>query len=368
MQTSSLVFESEEAVAPGDPGDLAADVRRAGMDLALQGHRGDDVSARMAELEHCARQWARLGLGLDRLQQAVHQGYRAGSDRAYAVAPLTDTDAAIVAARRHLDLLEAVHVRLTRAYTRQLPAPVDSHQAAARNVAVALLRGELAGPLARHSGIPISARYHLVAIGLPRSAERDAAAPVVAARITAALTSRCGEGALSILGADGGTLLIPYEAVREGELHDLVADLAALTPNPPTAVVVVAEPAELPDAGRQAHELLETAMSLRIAPGLYPISELGLYFQLTRPGPARDVLHALLDPLEDHPDLLQTLGAYVDNDFNRRRTAGELHVHPNTLDYRLKRVHRMTGCDPATASGLWRLRSAMVVRRYTGRR
>lgn len=364
VQTSSLELESGDALAPGDPADLAADIRRASMDVALLGHRGDDVGARIGELERCARQWAQLGLGLDRLQQAVHQGYRAGSDRAYTVAPLTDADAAMIAARRHLDLLEAVHVRLTRAYTRQLPPPVDSHHAAVRNVAVALLRGELAGPLARHCGIAISDRYHLIAVGLPQPVDR--AAPNLADSLAAALTARCGESALSILGANGGTLLIPHELVADGELDALVGELALLSPNPLTAVVVVAEPAGLPAAGRQAHELLETAMSLRITPGLYRISELGLYFQLTRPGPARDALHALLDPLEGHPDLLQTLAAYVDNDFNRRRTAGELHVHPNTLDYRLKRVHRMTGCDPATASGLWRLRSAMVVRRYTG--
>ncbi|MEV0248391.1 helix-turn-helix domain-containing protein [Nocardia sp. NPDC050712] len=358
-RSSRGAFGSEDTVTSCDPGDLAVDAMRAGSELALLGHRGADVSDRMAALERCARQWAKLGLGLDRLQQLVHQGYRSGSDRAYLREALTEADAGVM--RRHLDILESLHVRLTRAYTRQLPAPTNSHHAATRNLAVALLRGELAGPLARHCGIAISARYHLVAVGFTRPRTRDTATPTLAVRIDAALTERCGTRALSIIGEDGGTLLIPHDLVEDAELGALVSELAPSM----IAVAVVAEPADLPAAGKQAHELLDTAMSLRITPGMYRISDLGLYFQLTRPGPARDVLRALLEPLDDHPELLQTLSVHLATDFNRQRTAGQLHVHPNTLDYRLKRIHLITGCDPTTAAGLWRLRSAMVVRSYT---
>ncbi|WP_280381795.1 helix-turn-helix domain-containing protein, partial [Nocardia wallacei] len=50
----------------------------------------------------------------------------------------------------------------------------------------------------------------------------------------------------------------------------------------------------------------------------------------------------------------------------RQRTARLLHVHTNTVDYRLKRIGQLTGFDPTQASGLWYLRSALVARTYRG--
>ena len=55
------------------------------------------------------------------------------------------------------------------------------------------------------------------------------------------------------------------------------------------------------------------------------------------------MLAGLLDPLENNAELLRTLERYVALDLDRRRTAADLHVHPNTLDYRLRRVEALTG-------------------------
>lgn len=46
----------------------------------------------------------------------------------------------------------------------------------------------------------------------------------------------------------------------------------------------------------------------------------------------------MLDPLADHPELLDTLRRYLDTEGNRRRTALDLAVHPNTVDHRIRRV------------------------------
>ncbi|MGW4718072.1 PucR family transcriptional regulator, partial [Nocardia sp. NPDC004260] len=81
----------------------------------------------------------------------------------------------------------------------------------------------------------------------------------------------------------------------------------------------------------------------------------------TRPGIGRDVLGTQVAPLMEHPDLLETLRIHIDNDLNRQRTARQLHVHPNTVDYRLRRIAQLTGLDPADARGLWYLRSALIV-------
>ncbi|RDI42463.1 PucR family transcriptional regulator, partial [Nocardia mexicana] len=73
---------------------------------------------------------------------------------------------------------------------------------------------------------------------------------------------------------------------------------------------------------------------------------------------------SLLDPLDHHPELLDTLQTHIAHNLNRQRTARLLHVHTNTVDYRLKRIGQLTGFDPTQASGLWYLRSALVARSY----
>ncbi|MBQ9041816.1 MAG: helix-turn-helix domain-containing protein [Eggerthellaceae bacterium] len=65
---------------------------------------------------------------------------------------------------------------------------------------------------------------------------------------------------------------------------------------------------------------------------------------------AGDLLHPALMVLESydagkHSDLLTTLKAYVASGFNQVETAKRLHVHLNTLKYRLKRISELTGLD-----------------------
>jgi len=56
-----------------------------------------------------------------------------------------------------------------------------------------------------------------------------------------------------------------------------------------------------------------------------------------------------------------TLHAYYANDMNRARCAAALHIHPRTLDYRLRRVREVAGVDPGSTVGV-RLLSAAVAR------
>jgi hypothetical protein len=228
-----------------------------------------------------------------------------------------------------------------------------------------LLRGEHAGPLARYSGVAISIRYHLIALGIPGPVDGRSAA--IASRLEAAVTRRCGPRALALLGVEGGTVLIPEGLVAEDDLGELIRDLETSIGRAVVAVAVTAAASDIADAGCQAHDFLDAATATRVEPGLYRLSDLSLHFQLTRPGPARDVLSALLSPLDSYPELVHTLATHLANDTDRRRTASELHVHANTVDYRLKRIHQITGCDPFTVTGLWRLRSALIVRSYTQR-
>ena len=56
----------------------------------------------------------------------------------------------------------------------------------------------------------------------------------------------------------------------------------------------------------------------------------------------------LLAPLEEHDrdngsELVATLEAFVGVGLARKAAAKSLHIHPNTLDYRLDQINRLTG-------------------------
>jgi DNA-binding PucR family transcriptional regulator len=76
----------------------------------------------------------------------------------------------------------------------------------------------------------------------------------------------------------------------------------------------------------------------------------------------------VLGPLEAYDerrgsDLMETLEAFVDCGLDRRRTAERLHVHPNTLDYRLRRVSELTGLEPGRPRDLALLELGLAQRR-----
>jgi sugar diacid utilization regulator len=61
------------------------------------------------------------------------------------------------------------------------------------------------------------------------------------------------------------------------------------------------------------------------------------------PGILRARSELVLGPLRAHPQLLETLEAYLMSDLNVTEAAGRLHVHPNSVRYRLGRVEEIIG-------------------------
>jgi hypothetical protein len=63
-----------------------------------------------------------------------------------------------------------------------------------------------------------------------------------------------------------------------------------------------------------------------------------------------DHLRAL--PGDELAAAVETIRAFADADLNVARAAGQLHVHPNTVRYRLEQIATRTGYDPRTFAGL----------------
>lgn len=255
-----------------------------------------------------------------------------------------------------------------------LCAPVyseDSTAAAALNeFAISLLSGGHVNlSIARHFQIPTTNAFLVVAVGFstsPDTATANQPAAIPEAQLNAirrCLDAECGFPVPALLGPSYGTILLPGSSVSARRIYELPRLLSAAVRQETTTVAVESATDSIAEAAGTAHELLDLAIRLRKEPRLYVLGELALEYQLTRPGPGRDQLVSLLEPLEEHPELIRTLAAMIRQSFDRKRSARRLCVHPNTIDYRMRRISALTGLPVAHASQ-WRLFAAYTARAF----
>ncbi|KQY34837.1 PucR family transcriptional regulator [Nocardia salmonicida] len=357
---------------PGDAisGDVTT-ITRICLEFAVGMLDGRDVPSQLQRLQDAASAWAREGVPIDTIHHSIAEGFKMGLDLVVSSASGKDFDSLVGGVKVVMELLDTITAQISMAYVRELRGVVSEHHTAVHTLTSALLGGHSTSTMARECGITIAETYAVFALAIPQ--HREEANPaldskVVARRklrrVQAELAKRCGDSALSLLSVDGGTVLIPAETFDREGLTALVAQLSQAAQVGITAAMVETTTTGVPDAADQAHELLDMVQRLEVTSGLYRFDELALEYQLTRPGPGREFLGSLLDPLDQYPELLETLQRHIANNLNRQRTARVLHVHTNTVDYRLKRIGQLTGFDPTQPSGLWYLRSALVARSY----
>ncbi|KIA63445.1 MULTISPECIES: PucR family transcriptional regulator [Nocardia] len=346
-------------------------ITRVCLEFAVSMLDGQDIPEKLQRIQDAAAGWAREGVPIDTIHHSIHEGFKMGLDLVVSDASIKDYDSLVDGAKMVLEILDMISSAISVAYIRELRSVVSEHHTAVHTLTSALLGGHSTSTMARECGIAIAPSYAVLAVAIPPHREEQNPMidnQVVARRklrrVQAELATRCGESALSLLSVDGGTVLIP-SATFDNEGYDtLVNQLTHAAQVGITATMVEATPEQIPNAADQAHELLDMVQRLEAVAGLYRFDELALEYQLTRPGPGREYLGQLLDPLDEHPELLETLQRHIGNNLNRQRTARVLHVHTNTVDYRLKRIGQLTGFDPSQPSGLWYLRSALVARSY----
>ncbi|HEV2685905.1 MAG TPA: helix-turn-helix domain-containing protein, partial [Actinomycetota bacterium] len=81
---------------------------------------------------------------------------------------------------------------------------------------------------------------------------------------------------------------------------------------------------------------------------------------------ARRLARTILEPLDQHPDLLATLVAYMAHGPSLPAVAKRLYLHPNTVAYRLARVKELTGRDPKSPAGVAELFLALRASQLVG--
>jgi DNA-binding PucR family transcriptional regulator len=100
--------------------------------------------------------------------------------------------------------------------------------------------------------------------------------------------------------------------------------------------------------------------------GAYTISDVLVEYAVTLNEKVRTDLAAVIRPLRAHKVLWETLTVFVDSDYSRNKAARSLFIHRSTLDYRLRRIGDVTGCDPTSGRGAQMLTAAMIAEALQG--
>lgn len=329
----------------------------------------------LADTTTSAARRAQERVPLDAVLAAYHIGGRVGWEALVEEAQPDEGEALVVAASRVLGYVQQVTGAVSAAYLEERQSIYGEEREALRALATALIAGEPTDALAARVGMTVAAAY--VVLHVQIDAHDDESDPGVGGRVAARRKLRRVQGrlehwaqqpVLGLLEPDGGPVLLattPDDAGKiTGGLDELVHQLTEAAGAPVSFGAALAESiAELAAAAGQARDVLEIATSLGRSHGAYLLADVLLEYQLSRPSDALPALAALLDPLNRNPDLVLTLEVYLGTDLDRRRAAAKLHVHPNTLDYRLRRIVELTGIDPSTTQGLQLLGAALSARR-----
>ncbi len=162
---------------------------------------------------------------------------------------------------------------------------------------------------------------------------------------------------LAIVSARPDELVVVWPEVREAEkavtaqqLGDAAIRHAAQLVSEATLTIGVGrscdEPADLAQSYGQARQAIAIAQRLGRTGQQIVFEELGIYrllFQIPEDGELRAFAKQVLGPLmtydqEHRSDLVRTLGVYLGGNGSLHAAAEQLHVHPNTVNYRLTRI------------------------------
>jgi hypothetical protein len=241
----------------------------------------------------------------------------------------------------------------------------------------ALLNGEDPEAAAQHSGLRLGTAYLVLRLRLQPDPEADELAEVQgrdarvsehrrANTVQRVLASHTQGQVLALVRDPIGTALVPVDSAEPAAARARCLAMAdQLIDELGTDVHVAAAlalPAEVPAAMALTDEVLELAVAMSAPAGAHFLEDLLVAYQLTRPGPGRDLLEKQMRPLDGHPEWEETLRAYVRHGYDRRATASALHLHPNTVDYRLGRIAAACGVDPSRADERATFFAAICVR------
>jgi hypothetical protein len=296
------------------------------------------------------RVWARAraseGVRLEELLRVFGIGGQVGWELLRRHARPDERDALLDAAGlllRYVDRLSAV---VADTYLAERDVLLSEEERQARDLLERLGRGDGAPldlhdrELAERLGVTLEAAYAPFVVVLPGQPLRR----------HAALAARLRRQGWKLAVTDGTRVVGLTAASRPLDLADLGEGPEVLLVTAPAAPRGGALADAREDVAALAAYGGQAGLRGRLRAEEHPIELL-----LARsPGPAARLRAKVLDPLAapEHEELLRTLRAFVAHHYDRAATSEALHVHRNTLAYRLRRIERLTGLDLTTARDL----------------
>ncbi|RVU16091.1 PucR family transcriptional regulator [Streptomyces antnestii] len=179
-------------------------------------------------------------------------------------------------------------------------------------------------------------------------------------RVQTALDHTFGVEVLALLESDGGRVIVPLDCRPPDDLPRHLAKASGCQVR--VAAVQAAGPGEVTEAARTATEILRITRACGIPAGLHRLDDVLLEYHLSRHSETSHRIAALLDPVADRPELLETLRTHLAHQQDRRATAAALGLHPNTVDNRLARIGEQTGIDLSAPRGTALAIAALLLR------
>lgn len=323
--------------------------------------------AQMAPLVEAASRRAEEGVPLADVLAIYHLACRQAFDDISALAQDSDLVGIVHLTRLMLSFLAHATAVASSSYLASSQVSLQEKHGAKQALLDALLEGRDVGAVAARVGLTLPDRYAVLALAL--AAHPDEGSDQVDSAIAGRRKLRRIRHSLDIAAPDAlasmtttaATVLIPVRSDKEPpDLDKLVRELARASGVPIIGAAELARIADVATAVPLAADVLEVAVRAGGSEGVVSLDDLAVDYQLTRQTPAMARLAAMLEPLAGHPRLLETLQTYVAERLHRGRTARRMNIHPNTVDYRLRRVGEMVGLDLADPFDLQRILAALT--------
>lgn len=277
-----------------------------------------------------------------------------------------EREAALRIAGQLLEHMDMLSIAAAQGYLDELQGVWSDNEVAQRDLLDALIagKGDSAGvhQLARSLRLRLGERYLVVLIrGDERTAEETPehllTARAALRRIVETTRARLRPAAGSLLvGVRHGQAVALYPFEEAGEVDRIRDCCHKLTKDLAEAFLSVGISgahdglASLTISYSEAREALEVAVASE-GPRVIAFRDMLIGSIVRTSRHADRILDETIGPVlrydaDKKSELLATLRAYVDSGFNLTKSAEVLHVHPNTVVYRLRRVKELTGRDP----------------------
>jgi hypothetical protein len=331
--------------------------------------RGLPTSEMLVPVRDTAARRAAAGVPMDEVMSAFYIGAAVVTDEVASQAGPGDTAAVIAIQAFGFDFLRLIASVVATGYTMERQSILGEELATRQTLVADLLAGTATDESALRAGVRLAQAYIVVAFSLTErgQAEDEAAVRQAIRRIRQEATRVVDEPVLWASPRAGWLAFVPHPSTSESfSMDDRVRiglayrEVQAIVDLPIYTGWAIAAPPGVPDAARLARDVCDVVLATGRPPGLYELDDVLIDYQLMRPSPARDRLDQMLKPLATRPELLITLRTYMESGRDRRRTAQRLHLHPNSVDNRLRRCADLTGLDATEPEEAILVRAALL--------